>query len=266
MKEARLLLALAALIAASPVCAQDPMEGEIVGSVVDVAGNPMPDQRLELQGPGTGSGLRLVAMSDARGEFAFRRLAPGTYQVAWVVNGTAILSRGSLVVAAGATPTRLVLVRPMDVPARPQPSPVPTHTQAITLNPLFGVAGLFNAEYERRLGARTTWGVSGTYSKWEGSRYRTAKGLVRVYTRGHPLRGVFLGLRFGASSVSDWLNDTGAYGVVGGEVGQTFGLAGRNRELIGSVGVGVNRLIGGPDTMDPLRTFPAIRLNIGVAF
>jgi len=253
----------AVLAVCSPIEAQPLSTGNISGVVVDQQGRPIAAQRLELRGPVIERSLRLVATTDVNGEFVFRRLIPGTYAIDWIVNGEVVLSREMVELTPESMRVdRLVLVQPADE-TRPPSEPRVLHTQALTFNPLFGLNGFYNAEYERRLSSRTTWGFSVTGSRWEDNDYETVKALVRFYTRGAPFRGNFIGVRVGGSRATDPAGISDEYVVVGAEVGGTVGLLGERYELVASGGAGLNRLIGGDFSF---KTFPAIRFNIGLAF
>jgi len=249
---------------ASALAAQELRSGEISGMVVDTEGRPLAAQRLELTGPATQQGLRLVVTTDSDGVFAFRRLPAGTYSIDWVVSGEVVLSRGPLqLTQTSMHMDRVVLVQPaVEVPL---PERVNEHTQAITFNPLFGLNGFYNGEYERRLSRKTTWGASVTGSRWDENKYRSVKALVRFYTRGIALQGNFLGLRAGRSWATDGTGTSDPYFVLGAELGRTVGVTGEGVELVASGGAGVNRLIGADD-FDGLKWFPALRFNLGVAF
>jgi len=154
----------------------------------------------------------------------------------------------------------------------PTPTVQSERRHAITGNLILGLAGFYNVEYERRLGARTTWGLAGTLSVSRAGgdyAYRTAKGLFRFYPKGTALRGPFLGFRVGVSRVSDSRYDTGRYFVLGAEVGHT---ALRGQHFVSSVGVGASRPIGMDReawrhlSLTGWRTLPVVRLNIGVTF
>jgi hypothetical protein len=256
----------AAIIGAAPALAQEAPDGEIAGTVVDSGGQPMGGQRIELQGPAMTAGLRLVDSSDPNGRFAFRRLPPGSYRVEWVLEDRIITARGPLVLDVGTMRIdNVVLVRPVETAERAAPEPPVRHRQSVTANPFFLLANAFNAEYERVLGPRTTWGVSGTLLEWDDFRYRTAKALVRLYPRGVALHGPFLGARAGVSRVADWSDDTERYFVLGVEAGFTDHLGSR-QHIAASVGAGVNRLFGADEVFSPTKTLLAVRLNLGVAF
>lgn len=62
--------------------------GQIGGVVVDVAGQPLADQRVELRSPRTNQ--RQVTTTDANGRFAYTRLHRGRYEVEWHIRGQVV--------------------------------------------------------------------------------------------------------------------------------------------------------------------------------
>src|SRR5204863_7037989 len=85
-----LLLALGIILAlAGPALAQS---GAISGTVVDESGGIVPGATVTLAGPGTHS----PTISGARGEYSFRNLAPGTYQITVTLAGFSQATRDNI--------------------------------------------------------------------------------------------------------------------------------------------------------------------------
>ena len=77
----RLLLAVAMTLAlAAPALAQN---GAISGTVVDESGAVVPGATVTLAGPGN----HVPAVSGARGEYSFKNLSAGTYQLTVTLAG-----------------------------------------------------------------------------------------------------------------------------------------------------------------------------------
>ena len=146
------------------------------------------------------------------------------------------------------------------------------HQQAVTANPFLSVAGWFNAEYERKIGPTTTWGLSGSLAEYEDFQYRSAKFLFRYYPQEAALSRLFVGGRTGVYSLHDQegdglrgTEDSKSFFAVGVELGYTW-LLGSERHFAVSIGGGMSRLFGG-DLEDAQLMIPTVRLvNIGVAF
>ena len=82
------------------VLAQD-TDGEITGAVTDAAGEPMADQRVELQRPASEDDRRVVAVTDMNGRFVFSRLGPGRYEVQLREDGRVIATSRPIDLSAG---------------------------------------------------------------------------------------------------------------------------------------------------------------------
>jgi outer membrane receptor protein involved in Fe transport len=92
----RLLLALGMTLAlAGPALAQG---GAISGTVVDESGGIVPGATVTLAGPGTHS----PTITGARGEYSFRNLAAGTYQITVTLAGFSQATRDNISVAQSA--------------------------------------------------------------------------------------------------------------------------------------------------------------------
>src|SRR5687768_5793817 len=146
-------------------------------------------------------------------------------------------------------------------------APVP-HNQTISANPFGLMAGWFNAEYERKLTASTTIGVSGSKFSMGGADLQRGNVLVRYYPQGAALTGVYLGGRTGFTRVAARLDEEelSAHAFAAGfEIGYSW-LLGSKRNVGISLGAGMDRLFGG-DLDDFSINWPNIRLvNVGIAF
>jgi hypothetical protein len=138
------------------------------------------------------------------------------------------------------------------------------HHQTISANPFGLMAEWFNAEYERKLTATATLGVSGSTTAWGDVDLTNGNVFVRYYPQGAALTGFFVGGRTGVAHAS--VVDASATGVVGGfELGYSW-LVGAKRHVGLSIGAGVDRLFFG-DELDIDLIRPNIRLvNLGIAF
>jgi hypothetical protein len=149
----------------------------------------------------------------------------------------------------------------------PAPVPVP-HAQTVSANPFGLLFGWFNAEYERKLTAATTWGVSGSMLDVDTFEYGAANALLRYYPQGAALKGFFLGARTGVHHVSNEdasEDDEATFVGAGFEIGYTW-LMGQNQHVAISLGAGANRLFGA-DLEGASLTIPTVRLiNVGIAF
>jgi hypothetical protein len=144
-------------------------------------------------------------------------------------------------------------------------TPVP-HRQTVSTNPLGLMFEWFNAEYERKLSPRVTWGVSGAYLSVDSGEFDYTNGNVmfRFYPQGAALSGFFIGSRTGVYHVADDFDSAVFFGL-GVEVGYNW-LLGADRNFDISIGLGVNRLFGG-ELDGATLTLPSLRLvNIGYSF
>jgi len=93
-----LLVAIAvALLAPAPASAQA-LYGSIVGTVTDESGAPVP---ANVTATNSGTGLKLDAAADATGNYAFRNLLPGVYELGVSLQGFRELRQTGIRVAAG---------------------------------------------------------------------------------------------------------------------------------------------------------------------
>jgi len=92
------IVMIAAAIAAPPALAQA-LYGAIVGTVSDQSGAPIPGATVTATNTGTGS--KVDALTDGDGNFAFRNLPPGTYDLGVSLQGFRELRSTGLRVTAG---------------------------------------------------------------------------------------------------------------------------------------------------------------------
>jgi hypothetical protein len=89
---------LVALLAPAPASAQT-LYGSIVGTVVDETGAAVPGATVVANNPGTNA--KAEAVSDGEGNFAFRNLLPGTYELSVSMQGFRELRQTGIRVSAG---------------------------------------------------------------------------------------------------------------------------------------------------------------------
>jgi hypothetical protein len=88
----------AVLLLATPMLAQfGEAKGSLFGRVVDEQGGALPGVAVTLKGPGAPAN----ATTDARGEFRFLNLTPGTYTLSLALAGFSSVNRENVVVALG---------------------------------------------------------------------------------------------------------------------------------------------------------------------
>lgn len=97
--------AAAAALMPAPAAAQT-LYGSVVGTVSDPQKAALPGVAVTATNPGTG--LKLEAVTDASGNYTFRNLLPGTYDLAATVEGFKELKQTGLLVTAG-NPIRIDL-------------------------------------------------------------------------------------------------------------------------------------------------------------
>jgi hypothetical protein len=105
LKAALALAIVAALVAPPPVSAQA-LYGSITGTVTDSQGAPIPGATVTATN--TGTGLQVSAVSDPGGNYTFRNLLPGAYDLAATLQGFRELKQTGLRVSAG-NPVRVEL-------------------------------------------------------------------------------------------------------------------------------------------------------------
>jgi hypothetical protein len=107
MKRFGFVLALLAVVVfAAPASAQE-QTGVLVGKIIADGGEPLPGVSVEAKGP---SGT-LVAVTDARGEYRFPRVTPGTYKVTARLQGFQTYEASRVPVALGDRATLNVTLR-----------------------------------------------------------------------------------------------------------------------------------------------------------
>jgi hypothetical protein len=92
------IVMMVALVAAPPASAQS-LYGSIVGTVDDQSGAPVPGANVTATN--TGTGHKVDAQTDADGNFTFRNLQPGTYDLHATLTGFRELKRTGVRVTAG---------------------------------------------------------------------------------------------------------------------------------------------------------------------
>jgi hypothetical protein len=148
------------------------------------------------------------------------------------------------------------------------PTAVP-FDQILSANPLGVVIKWFNVEYERKLGAATTFGASASHlGELDLS---NAALLLRWYPQQSPLEGFYLGARAGAFSFKTFTYDSRSYREenrvlpgAGVELGYNW-LLGPKRNVSVGTGFGLTRIAVG-DSYSVPSVLPGFRLNVGIAF
>ena len=92
------IVMIAAAVAAPPALAQA-LYGAIVGTVDDQSGAPVPG--VNVTATNTGTGLKVDAQTDADGNYTFRNLQPGTYDLVTSLQGFKDLKKTGIRVSAG---------------------------------------------------------------------------------------------------------------------------------------------------------------------
>jgi hypothetical protein len=121
-------------------------------------------------------------------------------------------------------------------PAAAQDSQQP-RAQAVSANPFGLLLNFFNAEFERQVSHSATAGAGGSTFGDSGGRYVNADVFYRYYLSGHPLKGWALGVKAGATSVTD----TGTFFGIGFDANHSW-LLGRKENIYIGLGFGLKRL------------------------
>lgn len=139
-----------------------------------------------------------------------------------------------------------------------------TAQQVLSTNPFGDLLKWFNAEYERKLGPATTWGVSASVLE---SSYSSASVLVRWYPQQAALDGFYFGAHAGVYRFESYRHKSSAVPGAGLDVGRAW-ILGPNRNTSVSLGFGLTRLSGAAaNGTDAPAVWPNARLlSIGVAF
>jgi hypothetical protein len=136
--------------------------------------------------------------------------------------------------------------------------------QVLSANPFLLMFKTFNAEFERRHTASSTWGVSGMVFDFSEANYRNASVFYRYYPQREALNRFYIGGRGGLHHVSAG-DSSGQFFGLGFELGYSW-LLGPQRNVSVSTGAGATRLFGG--SLDGVSlTVPTLRLvNLGWSF
>ena len=100
------LFAFCLTVPSRPAVAQ---EGEITAGVVDATGSPLPSASVTLRG---GPDVSREVQAEARGQFAFTELSPGTYTVSVCLAGFGAVTVDGIVVAAEPVELAVITLRP----------------------------------------------------------------------------------------------------------------------------------------------------------
>jgi hypothetical protein len=93
------IVAIAAVSLAPATASAQTLYGSIVGTITDESAAPVPG--VTVSATNTGTGLKLDDVSDADGNFAFRNLSPGVYELSAALQGFRELRQTGLRVSAG---------------------------------------------------------------------------------------------------------------------------------------------------------------------
>jgi hypothetical protein len=138
----------------------------------------------------------------------------------------------------------------------------PSRQQVISANPFGLLLNVFNAEYERVIGATTTAGAGGS-SYFAGSEpYVNSDVFLRLYPQGNPLDGWAFGVKAGLTHVGD----EGTYFGAGFDVNHSW-VMGKNENFYAGIGFGLKRIYASSDADFDLRYVPTFRIiNVGIVF
>src|SRR5688500_7446697 len=93
------IVAIAAVsLAPAPASAQA-LYGSIVGTVADESGAPVPG--VTVSATNTGTGLKVDAVTDGNGDYAFRNLLPGMYEITAALQNFRELRQTGIRISAG---------------------------------------------------------------------------------------------------------------------------------------------------------------------
>lgn len=163
--------------------------------------------------------------------------------------------------------------------ARAQEAP----RQALSINPLGAVFGVYMGEFERAVRPNTSLGVSATWWDSEGlddgegtaaeASYLTVDAKLRYYPGEAELKGFSVGGSLGYTGLSGSLTtvdgrETGHVNTVGAGVSLDYNwLLGARDQVVVGTGIGAKRLfVLGEDVEDVSLAYPTIRLVVGYAF
>src|SRR4051812_25066149 len=101
LRTAAVLVAIVAiaLVAAAPPASAQALYGAIVGTINDQSGAPVPGATVTATNAGTG--LKVEAATDPDGNYTFRNLQPGVYDITAALSGFKELKKTGVRVSAG---------------------------------------------------------------------------------------------------------------------------------------------------------------------
>lgn len=177
-----------------------------------------------------------------------RRLFPNRFRLMW-------LGAGLVVVASTAISTAAMAEEHGDVDVTEV-----TSKNVISTNPILDMFTWFNIEYERRIAANGTIGLTTSYLDYDDDEgFLGVSVFYRFYPQDRAPSGFFFGGRFGGYSEE---KET-AFGF-GIDIAYSW-LLGKPESFSVSLGIGALRLFGG--SLDTAETVPTLRIiNIGFAF
>lgn len=103
-------LIIAIVMAPGILCAQR-LTGKITGVVYDEEGTPLPGVTVEISSPALMGGIH-SQITEKEGRYRFPSLPPGTYKIAFKLQGFQASERANLIVSVNSTVTHNVTLRP----------------------------------------------------------------------------------------------------------------------------------------------------------
>lgn len=186
--------------------------------------------------------------------------------------------------AARVTAAAVIALIGIAAPLSAQQLQVPAQKQALTIQPISIVVGLYSAEYERAISQSVTLGAGASY--WDGfvgdqssndDRYLSVDAKLRFYPGEQPLRGFSFGVTGGiarASTQACTLDNLGGCTInrdwrsgpsLGFQLDYNW-LLGRRQNFVVALGVGAKRLFVNDHGDDLTLAYPTGRVSIGLAF
>jgi hypothetical protein len=135
-------LLLLVMVTTSAAMAQE-LEGQISGVVLDAAGRPLADRRVELHRPSREGPGRLATTTDPSGRFTYARLRPGRYEVELVVEGRVVARSGPIELSGRALSVNdVTLTQPIRPPAWVRSERRVTPLRRVSAKDLLGAQGV----------------------------------------------------------------------------------------------------------------------------